>query len=59
MRWSLNTYSVVPSDFKYGTRSTSLMTSSDVVTAGIDCRHQSDEMDSLLRERIDLHAQIV
>ncbi len=51
----MNTYSVVPSDFKYGTV-TSLMTSWSVLPASTS--PSKPEIDLLLRERVDLHAQI-
>jgi serine phosphatase RsbU (regulator of sigma subunit) len=51
----LNTYTLVPGDFKYGTV-TSLTTSWNVVRPSTG--PPKDEMDSLLRERVDLHAQI-
>jgi serine phosphatase RsbU (regulator of sigma subunit) len=53
MRWTLNTYTLVPGDFKHG-MVTSLTTSWNVVRPS----PSKDEMDSLLRERVDLHAQI-
>jgi serine phosphatase RsbU (regulator of sigma subunit) len=55
MRWTLNTYTLVPGDFKYG-MVTSLTTSWNVVRPSTS--PSKDEMDSLLRERVDLHAQI-
>jgi sigma-B regulation protein RsbU (phosphoserine phosphatase) len=55
MRWTLNTYTLVPGDFKYG-MVTSLTTSWNVVRPST--APPKDEMDSLLRERVDLHAQI-
>src|ERR1700744_2986786 len=55
MRWTLNTYTLVPGDFKHG-MVTSLTTSWNVVRPST--AHPKDEMDSLLRERVDLHAQI-
>ena len=51
----MNTYTLVPGDFKYG-MVTSLTTSWNVVRPSTP--HSKDEMDSLLRERVDLHAQI-
>src|ERR1700748_3093350 len=53
-RWTLNTYTLVPGDFKYG-MVTSLTTSWNVVRPST--AHPKDEMDSLLRGRVDLHAQ--
>jgi serine phosphatase RsbU (regulator of sigma subunit) len=53
MRWTLNTYTLVPGDFKHG-MVTSLTTSWNVVRPS----PSKDEMDSLLRERVDLHGQI-
>src|ERR1700678_1205752 len=55
MRWILNTYTVVPGDFKYGTF-TSLMTSSSAVRPST--APSKDGIDLLLRERFDLHAQL-
>jgi serine phosphatase RsbU (regulator of sigma subunit) len=55
MRWTLNTYTLVPGDFKHGML-TSLTTSWNVVRPS--AVPSKDEMDSLLRERADLHAQI-
>jgi serine phosphatase RsbU (regulator of sigma subunit) len=51
----LNTYTLVPGDFKHG-MVTSLTTSWNVVRPSAS--PSQDEMDSLLRERVDLHAQI-
>jgi sigma-B regulation protein RsbU (phosphoserine phosphatase) len=51
----LNTYTLVPGDFKHG-MVTSLTTSWNVVRPSAS--PSKDEMDSLLRERVDLHAQI-
>jgi serine phosphatase RsbU (regulator of sigma subunit) len=51
----LNTYTLVPGEFKYGTV-TSLMTPWNVIRPSTT--PPKDEMDSLLRERVDLHAQI-
>jgi serine phosphatase RsbU (regulator of sigma subunit) len=51
----LNTYTLVPGDFKLGML-TSLTTSWNV--ARPSASPSKDEMDSLLRERVDLHAQI-
>jgi serine phosphatase RsbU (regulator of sigma subunit) len=51
----LNTYTLVPGDFKHG-MATSLTTSWNVVRPSTST--SKDEMDSLLRERVDLHAQI-
>jgi serine phosphatase RsbU (regulator of sigma subunit) len=51
----VNTYTLVPGDFKYGTV-TSLTTSWNVVRPSTT--PSKDEMDSLLRERVDLHGQI-
>jgi serine phosphatase RsbU (regulator of sigma subunit) len=51
----LNTYTLVPGDFKHG-MVTSLTTSWNVVRPS--AAPAKDEMDSLLRERVDLHAQI-
>jgi serine phosphatase RsbU (regulator of sigma subunit) len=51
----LNTYTLVPGEFKYG-MVTSLTTSFNV--ARPSTAHIKDETDSLLRERVDLHAQI-
>jgi serine phosphatase RsbU (regulator of sigma subunit) len=55
MRWTLNTYTLVPGEFKYG-MVTSLTTSWNVVRPST--APPKDEMESLLRERVDLHAQI-
>jgi serine phosphatase RsbU (regulator of sigma subunit) len=55
MRWTLTTYTLVPGDFKHGML-TSLTTSWNVVRPS--AVPSKDEMDSLLRERADLHAQI-
>jgi sigma-B regulation protein RsbU (phosphoserine phosphatase) len=55
MRWTLNTYTLVPGDFKHG-MVTSFTTSWNVVRPST--APPKDEMDSLLRERVDLHAQI-
>jgi serine phosphatase RsbU (regulator of sigma subunit) len=59
MRWSLNTYTVVPGHFKYGTF-TSLMASSttSASVARPSASPSNDELDLLLRERFDLHAQL-
>jgi serine phosphatase RsbU (regulator of sigma subunit) len=51
----LNTYTLVPSDFKHGMVA-SLTTSWNVVRPSAS--PSKGEMDSLLRERVDLHAQI-
>jgi serine phosphatase RsbU (regulator of sigma subunit) len=51
----LNTYTLVPGDFKHG-MVTSLTTSWNVVRPSAS--PSKDEMDSLMRERVDLHAQI-
>jgi serine phosphatase RsbU (regulator of sigma subunit) len=51
----LNTYTLVPGDFKYG-MVTSLTTSWNVVRPSAS--PSKDEVDLLLRERVDLHAQI-
>jgi serine phosphatase RsbU (regulator of sigma subunit) len=51
----LNTYTLVPGDFKHG-MVTSLTTSWNVVRPSTS--PSNNEMDSLLRERVDLHAQI-
>jgi serine phosphatase RsbU (regulator of sigma subunit) len=51
----LNTYTLVPGDFKHG-MVTSLTTSWNVVRPSAS--PAKDEMDSLQRERVDLHAQI-
>ena len=51
----MNTYTLVPGDFKHG-MVTSLTTSWNVVRPSAS--PSKDEMDSLLRERVDLHAQI-
>lgn len=51
----MNTYTLVPGDFKHG-MVTSLTTSWNVVRPST--APPKDEMDSLLRERVDLHAQI-
>ena len=51
----MNTYTVVPDGFKHG-MVTSLTTSWNVVRPSAS--PSKDEMDSLLRERVDLHAQI-
>ena len=51
----MNTYTLVPGDFKYG-MVTSLTTSWNVVRPST--APPNDEMDLLLRERVDLHAQI-
>jgi serine phosphatase RsbU (regulator of sigma subunit) len=55
MRWILNTYTVVPGDFKYGTF-TSLMTSSSAIRPST--APSKDGIDLLLRERFDLHTQL-
>jgi serine phosphatase RsbU (regulator of sigma subunit) len=55
MRWTLNTYTLVPGEFKYG-MVTSLTTSWNVVRPST--APPKDEVESLLRERVDLHAQI-
>jgi serine phosphatase RsbU (regulator of sigma subunit) len=52
----LNTYTLVPGDFKYG-MVTSLTTSWNVVRPST-AAPSKDEMDTLQRERVDLHAQI-
>ena len=51
----MNTYTLVPGDFKHG-MVTSLTTSWNVVRPSAS--PSKDEMDSLMRERVDLHAQI-
>ena len=51
----MNTYTLVPGDFKYG-MVTSLTTSWNVVRPSTP--PPKDEMDSLQRERVDLHTQI-
>ena len=51
----MNTYTLVPGDFKHG-MVTSLTTSWNVVRPSAS--PSKGEMDSLLRERVDLHAQI-
>jgi serine phosphatase RsbU (regulator of sigma subunit) len=51
----VNTYTLVPGDFKHG-MVTSLTTSWNVVRPSTS--PSKDEMDSLLRERVDLRAQI-
>ena len=55
----MNTYTLVPVDFKYGTF-TSLMTSSTTSSSAVrpPTAPSKDGMDSLLRERFDLHAQL-
>src|ERR1700744_6627014 len=55
MRWTLPTYTLGPGDFKHG-MVTSLTTSWNVVRPSTS--HPKDEMDSLLRERVDLHGQM-
>ena len=59
MRWILNTYTVVPVDFKYGTF-TSLMTSSTTSSSAVrpSIAPSKDGIDLLLQERFDLHAQL-
>src|SRR5271155_2198825 len=59
MRWTLNTYSVVPGVFKYG-MVTSLMTSSITSSSAVrpSTSPTNDELDLLQRERVDLHAQL-
>jgi serine phosphatase RsbU (regulator of sigma subunit) len=52
----LNTYTAVPGDFRYGTATTSLTTSWNVVHPS--SAPPGEEQDLLRRERADLHAQL-